>query len=105
MSRPEDFSRSTQTQALARQDGMCASCGAKIFYLGGQGRSLHEFGEIGHAHHMRAVRLGGKGDLQNCVIVCEACHYSAHEGGNYGRGTVVGRPRDFPHFNGHRTQE
>lgn len=100
MSRPEDFTAETQRHAWARQDRLCGSCGTPIHRLGAEGRSLHEFGEVAHAHHMRPVRLGGKGSSSNCVILCQTCHYTAHEGGNYRYGTVVGSAEDFPHFDG-----
>jgi hypothetical protein len=34
------------------------------------------------------------------VILCRSCHYSAHEGGNYRYGTVLGRKQDFRYSNG-----
>ena len=100
MARPEDFDRNVQTHALMRQKNKCASCGEKISALGLMGRETHRFGEGAHAHHVKHVKFGGKGTLDNCVILCQACHYSAHEGGNYRFGTVIGRPSDFPHYRG-----
>jgi hypothetical protein len=83
-----------------RQRFKCASCGARISHLGEGGRGQNPFREIGHAHHMRHVKQGGTSVLANCVVLCQACHYSAHEGGNYRSGTEVGRIEDFPHFGG-----
>jgi len=94
------FDLPTQRAALTRQGNKCASCGKKITTLGQAGRSTHEYGEIAHAHHMIPVKCGGTRQLSNCVILCQACHYSAHEGGNYRFGTVVGSKKDFPHFYG-----
>jgi 5-methylcytosine-specific restriction endonuclease McrA len=98
--RPGEFSRATQQHALARQEYKCASCGTPISALGQVGRSIHRFGEGARAHHIRHVKFGGTDLVDNCVVLCESCHYSAHEGGNYRRGTVVGVKQDFPHFNG-----
>ena len=100
MSRPNEFSRPTQQMALARQKHRCASCGTRITALGEAGRAAHRFGEGAQAHHVRHVKLGGTDAAHNCVILCGSCHYSAHEGGNYRFGTVVGRQSDYPHFNG-----
>jgi 5-methylcytosine-specific restriction endonuclease McrA len=96
----QEFPAPTQQLALVRQRFHCASCGSRITRLGEAGRSQHAFGEIGHAHHVRHAKFGGPNSLDNCVILCQACHYSAHEGGNYRHGAVVGRREDFPHFNG-----
>ena len=98
--RPGEFAIGTQQQALARQDYRCASCGTAIFGLGQTGRSSHLFGEGSQAHHIRHIKFGGTASLDNCVILCQSCHYSSHEGGNYRFGTVVGRPEDFPRYNG-----
>ncbi len=96
----EEFSPGTQQLALVRQKRRCASCGSRITRLGEAGRPQHRFGEIAHAHHVLHAKFGGLNTLDNCVIICQACHYSVHEGGNYQHGTVVGRQVDFPHFNG-----
>jgi 5-methylcytosine-specific restriction endonuclease McrA len=60
----------------------------------------HRFGEGAQAHHVVHIKFGGGSWLDNCVILCQSCHYSAHEGGNYRSGTVMGRKKDFPYFNG-----
>ena len=95
-----EFTSATQQLALVRQKFHCALCGTGIARLGEGGRSQHKFGEIAHAHHVRHAKSGGTNALDNCVIICQACHYSVHEGGNYKHGTVIGRREDFPHFNG-----
>jgi hypothetical protein len=95
-----EFSISTQKAALKRQKNRCASCGEKITKLGNAGRGDHKFDEGVQAHHLKHCKLGGTNTVSNCVILCWSCHYSAHEGGNYRGGTVIGRPKDFPHFNG-----
>jgi 5-methylcytosine-specific restriction endonuclease McrA len=98
--RPNEFDTATMKQALARQKFRCASCGTMIKALGEPGRAGHLYGEIVHAHHMAPVKKGGLPTLGNCVILCQACHYSAHEGGNYRFGTVVGNRSDFPYYKG-----
>lgn len=96
MPRPNDFSTPTKQKALARQQYQCASCGVRISHLGNACAAVHVYGEAAHAHHIQHLNKQGSDSLDNCVILCEACHYSAHEGGNYRRGTVIGRKIDFP---------
>src|SRR4051794_10913636 len=97
--RPGDleFEFDTQLRALNRQNLRCASCGTAIKALGEPGRAAHEYGEIAHAHHMKHAKfrdddhpatLEKLRHVDNCVILCITCHYSAHEGGNYRYGTV-----------------
>jgi 5-methylcytosine-specific restriction endonuclease McrA len=98
MNRPEDFVRAIQESALRRQGYRCGSCGTKITALGRSGQQAHKFGESAQAHHVKHVKLGGKGDLANCVILCSSCHYSVHEGGNFRHGKVSGLPTDYPYY-------
>lgn len=100
MPRPNEFSQSTRQLALVRQRFRCASCGTQISNLAEEGRSKHRFGEVAHAHHVRHIKFGGSDSVDNCVVLCQACHYSAHEGGNYRFGTVVGSDSDYPHLRG-----
>ena len=100
MARPNEFSLATQRGALARQTFRCGSCGTRISALGTAGRGDHKYGEGAQAHHLRHIKFGGSDAVTNCVILCQSCHYSAHEGGNYRFGTVVGRESDYPHFRG-----
>lgn len=100
MNRPNEFSKTTQEMALHRQKNRCAVCGKRIWALGDAGRAQHEYGEGARAHHMRHIKFGGTDALSNCVIVCQSCHYSIHEGGNYRRGTAISTPADYPHFYG-----
>jgi 5-methylcytosine-specific restriction endonuclease McrA len=95
----QEFKPGTKQLALKRQNMRCASCGAHIECLGNAG-FVREFGEVTHAHHIRHAKFGGSNALDNCVIICQACHYSVHEGGNYRHGTVIGRRKDFPFFEG-----
>ena len=100
MSRDEEFTRATKQLALKRQKNKCASCGVKISYLGQAGQKSHKYGEGAHAHHVKHIKQGGTSALSNCVILCESCHYSAHEGGNYRSRKVLAISSDYPHFNG-----
>ena len=98
MNRAGDFSLGTQRMALFRQKFKCALCGTPIFELGNAGRADHEYGEGAHAHHVRHLKAGGWNNVANCVIICQSCHYSVHEGGNYRFGTVNGTPADYPYY-------
>ena len=100
MPRPNEFAPTTQHRALTRQKNKCAMCGTRIAALGNAGREEHAYGEGAQAHHVKHVKFGGTAALSNCVILCTSCHYSAHEGGNYRFGTVIGRRADFEHFDG-----
>lgn len=94
------FSHAAQKQALERQHNMCACCGEPIAALGEKGREAHRFGEAAHAHHVVHVKHGGTNAAENCVILCDSCHYCVHEGGNYRFGTMDGSAADYPHYSG-----
>ncbi|MGE3962658.1 MAG: HNH endonuclease [Planctomycetota bacterium] len=98
MTRPNEFTRATREAALERQGGRCGSCRTKIQALGCAGRAVHDFGESAEAHHLVPIAKRGDASLANCVVLCRSCHYSAHEGGRYSQGTVLGRPRDFSFY-------
>jgi 5-methylcytosine-specific restriction endonuclease McrA len=100
VARANSFSIATKRAALERQKFRCAMCGEKIAALGHAGQAEHRFGEGAHAHHMRHVKLGGTRGLDNCVIICWSCHYSAHEGGNYRRSPIESDATDYEFFNG-----
>ena len=100
----QEFTTATQLFALHRQKFCCALCRTFITQLGEMGRSQHKYGEIAHAHHVLHAKYGGTNAVDNCVILCQSCHYSIHEGGNYRYGTVIGRREDFPYFNGNKNK-
>jgi hypothetical protein len=79
----KEFTPSTKEGALKRQNGYCASCGTRIWKPGNAGAMWHKFGERAEAHHVRPVRANGTATVDNCVIVCRSCHYSAHQGGRW----------------------
>ena len=123
MTRPTEvnFTTDTKLRALARQDFLCGSCGSLIVAFnskykrrdGSTGtrwrfRSV-AYEETAHGHHMQHANLhdrpGGPtaeelAHHSNCVMICSACHYSAHEGGRYATGTVLSTAKDYPYFKG-----
>lgn len=56
------FSASVQDAALARSGGQCEECGGQL--KPGQ----YEF------DHKKPRGLGGDDTLENCVVLCRACH-------------------------------
>lgn len=100
MGRLNEFTPAIQQLALARQKFRCGSCGTEITRLGQAGNAGHDYGEGAQAHHIRHIKSGGTGSLDNCVILCGSCHYSAHGGGRYRVATFNGRASDYPHFHG-----
>jgi 5-methylcytosine-specific restriction endonuclease McrA len=95
---PSDFTEMVKLEALKRQKSKCGSCGTKIEKLGRQAAGDHKYGEAAHAHHIRHKKFGGRGNVENCVILCSSCHYSVHEGGNYAKGVMMGEPKDFEFY-------
>ena len=75
------FPKPVQKEALERQRRRCASCRTIITGLGRSGAQQHVFGEGVEAHHVIPHKLGGPLTPENCVIICRACHLSAHQGG------------------------
>lgn len=77
----QNFPPHIQRQALQRQRHRCASCGTPVTAIGQGGVERHRFGEGAQAHHVVPHKMGGPLTLNNCVVVCRSCHYSAHQGG------------------------
>jgi HNH endonuclease len=77
------FPKPVQKEALERQRRRCASCRTIITGLGRSGAQQHVFGEGVEAHHVIPHKLGGPLTPENCVIICRACHLSAHQGGRF----------------------
>ncbi len=96
--RANEFSASTKREALERQGYRCASCGTPISGLRSSDAATHAFGEGAQAHHLVHVKHFGSDRVDNCVILCTSCHYSAHEGGNFRHGHELGQPADFPYY-------
>ena len=72
-----------QNQALVRQKFRCASCGEVIAQIGEAARVGHRFGERAEGHHVIPHKMHGPITVENCVVLCGACHYSAHQGGRW----------------------
>ncbi|MEK7778634.1 MAG: HNH endonuclease signature motif containing protein [Pseudomonadota bacterium] len=100
----KEFTVATQQFALHRQQFCCALCRTFITKLGEMGRLQHKYSEIAHAHHILHAKYGGTNTADNCVILCQSCHYSIHEGGNYRYGTVICHRKDFPYFYGNKNK-
>jgi hypothetical protein len=49
---------------------------------------LHKFGERAEAHHVLPVSAGGTAHVDNCVVLCRSCHYSAHQGGRWADNSI-----------------
>ena len=79
----QNFPASIQKSALTRQKYRCASCGTPIREIGQAGRSTHLFGEGAEGHHVIPHKMGGPITVENCVVLCRACHLNAHQGGRW----------------------
>lgn len=89
------FSDATKRRALERQGSLCASCGTKIDAPGVAGQAKHKFGEWSEGHHLIPAKAGGGNDTENCVVLCRACHMSAHAGGAW---SDISMYRDLRNF-------
>jgi hypothetical protein len=95
----EEFGQATKLAALERQECLCAMCASLIVPCANKQLISVAWGETAHAHHRRPMQQKGKGTVDNCVIVCRSCHYSAHFGGNYGK-KIIANIEDFRFFFG-----
>lgn len=77
------FPAAIQMQALARQRFRCASCGTRITSIGEAGQVNHKFGERAEGHHVIPHLMTGPITVDNCVVLCRACHYNAHQAGRW----------------------
>lgn len=68
MARRNEFTRATKRAATERQGGRCAFCGVSLDTPWSSGDYT------GYAHHLRPIRHGGTGDLNNCVYLCWGHH-------------------------------
>ncbi len=90
-----NFSRITKNQAFFRQWNNCAHCGGSLLNV------------MDHAHHVFSKQLGKSTvadsewikSVDNCVILCENCHWRVHENGHYLRGAVAA-PEFYPFSHG-----
>lgn len=87
------FSEATKTLAQARQGSRCAVCGVRDPFF--------------HHHHLIPEQCGDRSDtrhdiirtVDNCVGVCENCHWVVHEGGKWWSGAAA-PPRYYKHSHG-----
>ena len=77
------FPAAMQMQALTRQKFRCAGCGTRITAIGEAARESHKFGERAEGHHVIPHKMGGPITVENCVVLCQACHLNAHQGGRW----------------------
>ncbi len=70
-------------EAHFRQDGRCADCGDTNTGL--------------NAHHLKRQADGGSNNLNNIALLCDDCHYAAHNYGHY-RQPIQTSAKDYPHF-------
>ena len=100
MARPFEFSQAVKDEARLRQDGVCAVCG----------HSLDDTEE--HAHHVVPNQSGDAKKpedawirgVDNCVVLCDVCHYRVHEDGQYRTGATA-PPSYYEHSHGNHRAE
>jgi predicted restriction endonuclease len=68
MARTNEFTRATKHAAIECQGDNCAFCGVSLETPWTDGDYK------GYAHHLRPIRHGGTGDLNNCVYLCWGHH-------------------------------
>lgn len=64
MTRRQEFTARTKAQAFHRCGGHCEECGVKL----GAGKSAPEY------DHKLSCEEGGDNSLENCMVLCKACH-------------------------------
>jgi hypothetical protein len=79
----QNFPKLIRKLALVRQKFRCASCGTPMTGIGESGSGSHRFGERAEGHHLIPHKGGGPISIDNCVVLCRTCHYSAHQGGRW----------------------
>jgi hypothetical protein len=96
VSRHTPFPIPSQRRALARQKSRCASCGFRVTAIGEAGRADHAFGERAEAHHVIPHKMGGPITVENCVVLCQACHLNAHQGGRWADASIYDDLSELP---------
>jgi 5-methylcytosine-specific restriction endonuclease McrA len=74
-------------RAYFRQSKKCGFCGDYLEDI------------IYNAHHLLRRADGGLNTLDNCVLLCEDCHYHVHNHGRY-RQALELKPSDFNYYYG-----
>lgn len=86
----QNFPAIVQQAALGRQKHLCASCGCRIHDIGEHRKIDHHFGERAEAHHIIPHSIGGPLTVENCVVICRACHLNVHQGGRWSDNSIYG---------------
>ena len=85
MARPFEFRRDVVFSARVRQGGRCAVLGCDLNQT------------VEHGHHVVPNQSGEAGNaadswigsVDNCVVLCSACHNRVHQDGHYRAGAVA----------------
>ena len=85
----KEFSEITKNLAVGRQSALCAMCGL----------DFRKEDDPYHFHHIIPCNSGGDNSLDNCVMLCDDCHYDAHNYGNY-RQPIQLLMSEFPYYSG-----
>lgn len=97
MARPFNFPSQTKFEARLRQKGQCACCGDPLDDV------------MEHAHHVIPNQSGSAKNpkhawlrsVDNCVVLCEECHWRVHHNGRYQKGAVA-PPEYYEHSHGRK---
>ena len=81
-----EFSYKKRVFIWHRQNGRCGDCGKEIY--------AKEFA----IHHVLNCKDGGKGHIDNGVLLCKECHDNVHGNANFGKSILVPRS-DFKYAN------
>jgi len=100
MGRAFGFPNAVADEARLRQGGKCACCGEDLDDI------------LEHAHHVVPNQSGRAGadqhawlaSVDNCVVLCETCHYRVHQDGRYRDGAVA-PPEYYLHSHGDATRD
>ena len=98
MARPFEFDDADRDEARLRQFCLCAHCGESLDDL------------VEHGHHVVPNQSGRPGQetdnwigtAENCVILCDTCHYRVHENGRFWLGATA-PPSYFPFSHGNNS--
>jgi hypothetical protein len=100
MARPFDFTSHVKQKAFQRQCNLCAHCGLDL-------RNAWD-----NAHHVVPSQTGKVGasvdtflsSIDNCVVLCDPCHYAVHDSGRFRTGAVP-PPSYYPYSHGRHSRD